>query len=127
MQEKQQKAKRFWIIGLLISLMGLCAFEYYLSVPRFVVHPDSVAQCDLKNAIMVQEVYFLDHNKYTDSIDKLYVPEKGVTIRIEYANDKRYKMKAFHKKGKHVFYVTNDSKWIYDETGRVYVRLGDRK
>ena len=98
MQEKQQKAKRFWIIGLLISLMGLCAFEYYLSVPRFVVHPDSVAQCDLKNAIMVQEVYFLDHNKYTDSIDKLYVPEKGVTIRIEYANDKRYKMKAFHKK-----------------------------
>ena len=118
MQEKQKKTKRFWIIGLFISLIWLCAFEYYLSVPRFVIHPDSVAQCDLKNARMVQEVYFHQHNKYTDSIDKHYIPEKGVTIRIEYANDKRYMMKAFHKKGKHIFYATD--KGIYDETGRFY-------
>ena len=118
MQEKQQKAKKLWIIGLFLSLVGLCAFEYYLSVPRFVVHPDSIAKCDLRNAITAQEAYFLDHNKYTDSIDKLYVPEKEVTLRVVYANDKRYKMEAFHKKGKHIFYATDKS--IYDERGRVY-------
>ena len=70
-----------------------------------------------------QKAYFSDHNKYTDSIDdvvidKLYISERGVTIRVVYANDKRYKMEAFHKKGKHVFYATHEG--IYDETGSVY-------
>jgi len=118
MQEKQQKAKKFWIIGLFLALIGLCAFEYYLSLPRWAVSHDSIAMCYLKNAMTAQEAYFSDHNKYTDSIDKLYVSERGVTIRVVYANDKRYKMEAFHKKGKHIFYATDES--IYDETGRVY-------
>ncbi len=125
MQEKQQKAKRFWIIGLFLSLIGLCAFEYYLSVPRCYYSHDSAAISDLKNTVLAQEVYFYDHDKYTDSIDKLYIPGKGVTVRVVYANDKRYKMEAFHKKGKHIFYAADES--IYDETGRVYLRLGDRK
>jgi len=117
-QEKQQKAKRFWIIGIFLSLIGLCVFEYYLSLPRWTVGHDSTAMCDLRNARMAQEVYFSDHKRYTNSIDKLYVPEKRVTIHVVYANDKRYKMEAFHKKGKHVFYATHEG--IYDETGPVY-------
>ena len=65
-----------------------------------------------------QEMYFSYHKRYTDSIDKLHVPEKGVTIRVVYANDKRYKMEAFHKKGKHVFYATHEG--LYDEKGPVH-------
>lgn len=130
MQKKPRKKYRLWIIGLyppilILVLAGLTTLHGAIFI-RWARSDDNAARCALRNALTAQEAYFADYNKYTDSREKLSLdeicpPEEGITVRVVYADDKHYKMEAFHINGEHIFYATEDaSKGIYDETGMVY-------
>lgn len=72
--------------------------------------PDSVAQSDLRNAATAQEAYYVDHDSYTDSIEKLtgknglasgygLIISDGITLRIISAGKEHYHIISYHEKG----------------------------
>jgi hypothetical protein len=103
-----------------MALIGLGAFYYYLSLPRWAISYDAVIRSHLRNASVAQASYFLYNNRYSESLDKLYEPGEGVTIRVVYADDKHFRIEGSHKKGTHIFHMTEQSTVVYDEKGRAY-------
>jgi ankyrin repeat protein len=70
-----------------------------------IISGDDLAQSNLRIAATAQEAYWVDHETYTDSLDKLvgsqyglYI-DKGVTLQIISADKDHYQMIAFDKQG----------------------------
>ena len=93
-----------------VVICGICAVIFLVLYvneppPRPPGGYNAAARADLRNAATAQEAYWVDHEAYTGSIEKLIGPEygldpyEGVTIRIISADKNHYQMEAFHEKG----------------------------
>jgi len=83
---------------------------------------DSEAMYDLRNACTAQEAYYVDNERYADSINKLIgvyglYRSKDVTVRVIAADGNHYVMGAFHKKGKKKYIVEGPGGTIREAKG----------
>jgi type IV pilus assembly protein PilA len=91
---------------LVIAIIGILAA---IAIPQFSAYRtksyNSAARADLRNAITVQEAYFLDKNTYSAAVaDLLGAPyglfiSKSVNVSIAAASVTGYTMTAFHSSG----------------------------
>lgn len=88
---------------LLLIIMGI---TIPLFLPSMFMKVPPNAKADLRNAVTAQEAYYVDHQTYADSLDKLLGPEyglylrEGVTVVILRADSDSYEMASFHENGK---------------------------
>jgi len=112
----------FGVGAVFVSISILAA----IAIPQFAAYRtrafNSIAEADLRNAMTAQEAYYVDHNTYTDSIDKLTAGEYGlqvspdVTLEIISADNTEYIMAAFHEQGNRQYLVKGPDGQIEETT-----------
>lgn len=76
---------------------------------------DGSARFVLRNVATAQEAYYVDHQKYTRTIDNLrpygldLPPDEGVTIVILDASETNFDIYTSHKKGSHAYRISGPS------------------
>ena len=104
---KKRVISRFLIVSFFL-LVAAWLFKPYYAV-EWAPHYDATAETTLRYAMIAQEAYFVDHQTYADTNEKLsdrnygFSPEKHVSFRVITADEEQYKMEAFHEKGKKKF------------------------
>jgi len=106
----------------MLMLSALIA-KMYESIPAKAGNRhDSDAHADLRNACTAQEAYYVDNERYADSINKLigayglYLSE-GVALRVVASDGNHYVMEAFHNKGEKKYIVEGPGGTIREAKG----------
>jgi Tfp pilus assembly protein PilE len=86
-----------------------------IAIPQFASYKikayNAVAEADLKNAMAAQQAYYVEHDTYADSIDKLTATEYGlhvspeVALEVISADNNEYEMVASHDQGNRQYTV----------------------
>ena len=73
---------------------------------------DEMSVTDLKNAAKAQEVYYVDHERYADTLEKLvgttygiFISSEGVSLSVVKADAQKYNMRASHPKGSKIYEI----------------------
>lgn len=112
-EDNHSSAGKRVLIEIIILFFGVSAFLLYgIYLPLQKNRFDRYALYDLRNATIVQEAYFMEHQRYADSIDELLGKEyglfldQGTVVKVLSADKDHYEMEAFHSKGNIIFSIT---------------------
>lgn len=122
---RKKKWYKISIIRIGILFFSICAVMYIIILFNQIRleegaerGPNSVARWTLLNAIDYQKIYYLEYNKYADSIDELlesdygFSIDDGVIIKVLSASNENFSMLSFHKSGNKIYITTWSEKMI---------------
>jgi hypothetical protein len=106
--------KKTDVIGCATVMIVLGFISLPFLWPQWTCQPpskNSVAEYNLRDACTYQEVYYVDHDTYADSIEKItgndyyFFPDEGVILSVIAGDKSHYEMMAFHLEGDKKFEV----------------------
>ncbi len=107
-----RKSEGFTLIEILIviAILGLLAA---IAIPQLSIYRmksyNTAALSDIKNAAIAQEAYFVENQRYSQSVASLTTPpynfylSAGVTVSVVAATQTNYFMTAHHSSGNIVY------------------------
>ena len=112
-----------------VVILGLffISFYIYITSDTAVHFYNSAARSDLRNVVTAQEAYYINHHRFTDSIDDLLGLDYGlllsndVVIRVISIGKDDFSILAFHMKGDRIYVTTWSDKEI-----EVYKKSNDK-
>ena len=126
---KKRHPLRKTLLIVFVMILGLFFILLYLYITSdTAVHfYNSAARSDLRNVVSAQEAYYIDHHRFTDSIDDLLGLDYGlllsndVVIRVISVGKNNFSILAFHTKGDRIYVITWPDKEI-----EVYRKSNDK-